>query len=123
MFFQIHFLEAKVEQRAKQLESSFLSAASSPVQSGATSPSGSQDSESLNIPYEDGWEMSPRSVHWLEIRRLEEKIGRLAHIDEELVKKNKELEQQLKKIKASYSVNMFLFFNSSPEQKNNFVKI
>lgn len=120
MFFQIHFLEAKVEQRAKQLESSFLSAASSPVRSGATSPSGSQDSESLNIPYEDGWEMSPRSIHWLEIRRLEEKIGRLAHIDEELIRKNKELEQQLKKIKASYTVNIHFF---SPEQNINFVKI
>ena len=80
------------------------------MQSGATSPSGSQDSESLQIPCEDGWEMSPRSVHWLEIRRLEEKIGRLAHIDEELIKKNKELEQQLKKMKISCSVNIFFVF-------------
>lgn len=67
--------------------------------------------------------MSPRSIHWLEIRRLEEKIGRLAHIDEELIRKNKELEQQLKKIKASYTVNIHLFLNSSPMQNINFVKI
>lgn len=61
--------------------------------------------------------MSPRSIHWLEIRRLEEKIGRLAHIDEELIRKNKELEQQLKKIKTSYTVNIHIFLNSSPMQK------
>lgn len=94
-----------------------MSSTSSPVQSGATSPSGSQDSESLQIPCEEGWEMSPRSIHWLEIRRLEEKIGRLAHIDEELLKRNKELEQQLKKIKASHSVRILMIirlcFNAS----------
>lgn len=76
------------------------------MQSGATSPSESQDSESLHINCEDGWEMSPRSIHWLEIKRLEEKIGRLVHLDEELLKKNKELEQQLKKIRTSYSVSI-----------------
>lgn len=79
------------------------------MQSGATSPSSSQDSESLQIPCEDGWAMSPRSIHWLEVRRLEEKIGRLVHIDEELMKKIKELEQQLKKIKACYSVSTLSF--------------
>ncbi|GBM04463.1 hypothetical protein AVEN_197882-2 [Araneus ventricosus] len=97
---QIHFLEAKVEQRARLLESMHLSSYTSPIQSDDNSPSGSQGSDNLQLPCEDGYEMSPRSVHWLEIRRLEEKIGRLAHIDEELIKKNKELEAQLKKMKT-----------------------
>ncbi|CAL1280063.1 unnamed protein product [Larinioides sclopetarius] len=97
---QIHFLEAKVEQRARLLESMHLSSYTSPTQSDDNSPSGSQGSDNLQLPCEDGYEMSPRSVHWLEIRRLEEKIGRLAHMDEELIKKNKELEAQLKKMKT-----------------------
>ncbi|GFY71719.1 PACT_coil_coil domain-containing protein [Trichonephila inaurata madagascariensis] len=96
---QIHFLEAKVEQRARLLESMHISSFTSPVLSDDNSPSGSQGSENLQLPCEDGYEMSPRSIHWLEIRRLEEKIGRLAHIDEELIKKNKDLEMQLKKRK------------------------
>ncbi|XP_035223377.1 A-kinase anchor protein 9-like isoform X4 [Stegodyphus dumicola] len=100
---QIHFLEAKVEQRAKQLEAMNASLSSSPVQSSDTSPSSSQDTESLHIAYEDGFAMSPRSVHWLEIRRLEEKIGRLTQIDEDLIRKNKELERQLRELKISCS--------------------
>ncbi|GFT96355.1 PACT_coil_coil domain-containing protein [Nephila pilipes] len=96
---QIHFLEAKVEQRARFLESMHISSFTSPVLSDDNSPSGSQGSENLQLPCEDGYEMSPRSIHWLEIRRLEEKIGRLAHIDEELIKKNKDLEMQLKKMR------------------------
>ncbi|GIY22141.1 PACT_coil_coil domain-containing protein [Caerostris darwini] len=96
---QIHFLEAKVEQRARLLETMHLSSYTSPIQSDDNSPGGSQSSENLQLPCEDGYEMSPRSIHWLEIRRLEEKIGRLAHMDEELIKKNKELELQLKKMK------------------------
>ncbi|KAF8771246.1 Pericentrin like protein [Argiope bruennichi] len=97
---QIHFLEAKVEQRARLLESMHLSSFTSPIQSDDNSPSGSQGSDNLQLPCEDGYEMSPRSVHWLEIRRLEEKIGRLAHMDEELIKKNKELETQLRRMKT-----------------------
>ncbi|GFQ82069.1 PACT_coil_coil domain-containing protein [Trichonephila clavata] len=96
---QIHFLEAKVEQRARLLESMHMSSFTSPVLSDDNSPCGSQGSENLQLPCEDGYEMSPRSIHWLEIRRLEEKIGRLAHIDEELIKKNKDLEMQLKKMR------------------------
>ncbi|XP_054717420.1 A-kinase anchor protein 9-like [Uloborus diversus] len=97
---QIHFLEAKVDQRVCQLESSQRT---SPIQSEDASPSSSQDSECLHIPCEDGWEMSPRSVHWLEVRRLEEKIGRLIHVDEDLLRKNQDLEVQIKKIRSSYS--------------------
>nr|XP_042909908.1 A-kinase anchor protein 9 isoform X3 [Parasteatoda tepidariorum]XP_042909909.1 A-kinase anchor protein 9 isoform X3 [Parasteatoda tepidariorum] len=94
---QIHFLEAKVEQRVKQLETAFLSSGS-PILSSDASPTSSHESETMHLPCEDGWEMSPRSIHWLEVRRLEEKFGRLTHIDEELIKRNKELETKLKKL-------------------------
>ncbi|KAG8180339.1 hypothetical protein JTE90_016371 [Oedothorax gibbosus] len=96
---QIHFLEAKVEQRAKLLESSLQTTSPSQSDTDISSPCGSQGSP-LQMPCDDGYEMSPRSIHWLEIRRLEEKIGRLAHVDEELVRRNRELEAQAKKLKA-----------------------
>ncbi|XP_076330066.1 LOW QUALITY PROTEIN: uncharacterized protein LOC143235747 [Tachypleus tridentatus] len=92
---QIQSLEEKVENKTQQLEVLHL-----PIFSVSSVQSESKDSHHLTVT-EEIRELSPASLDWEELRRLDDKIEVLIKAEEELMMRNKELERQLKKAKLA----------------------